>query len=317
MDAPEAGSPIEALRKRISLTDVLKGAKRLGHKDVVTFSNLRNEVRRLFLYPELSMGVKCKVLPELDAVLKGLRRGELTVFTGQTGVGKTTFLSHLSLEYAKQGIPTLWGSFEIKNARLVQKMMNQLAEKDLSKTPGEYERWADKFSMLPIQFLDFHSSTKIERVIQALHHAAYTDDVFHIIIDNLQFMLSCENSYIDKWSAQDKVVSALRKFATESNVHITLVAHPKKDEDEILTIQSVYGSAKITQEADNVMGIQKAGEYKYLQIWKNREDGTLGKVPYKMDADSKNIVPLDKSERDEWEEELNKKEKAHRNSYRP
>lgn len=42
-------------------------------------------------------------------------------------------------------------------------------------------------------------------------------------------------------------------MATNNDIHLTLVIHPKKvDESEDLTIASVFGSAKATQEADNV-----------------------------------------------------------------
>jgi hypothetical protein len=42
-----------------------------------------------------------------------------------TGSGKTTLLSQLGLDFAQQGRPTLWGSFEVKNERLMGKMMQQ------------------------------------------------------------------------------------------------------------------------------------------------------------------------------------------------
>lgn len=48
-----------------------------------------------------------------------------------------------------------------------------------------------------------------------------------------------------------------RKFATERNVHIALVIHPRKeDEGHKLTTSSIFGSAKATQEADLVIILQ-------------------------------------------------------------
>lgn len=36
---------------------------------------------------------------------------ELTIMSGPTGSGKTSFLSQLSLDLCKQGHTVLWGSF--------------------------------------------------------------------------------------------------------------------------------------------------------------------------------------------------------------
>ena len=40
----------------------------------------------------------------MNNLLKGHRRGELTVFTGPTGSGKTTFISDYSLDLCMQGV---------------------------------------------------------------------------------------------------------------------------------------------------------------------------------------------------------------------
>jgi twinkle protein len=51
----------------------------------------------------LSTGLQCRSFPKLMSILKGIRRGEMTILTGPTGVGKTTFLSQLSLDAAQEG----------------------------------------------------------------------------------------------------------------------------------------------------------------------------------------------------------------------
>jgi hypothetical protein len=52
-------------------------------------------------------------------------------------------------------------------------------------------------------------------------------------------------------------VHKLRMFATDRGVHITLVIHPRKeDESTLLTLSSVFGTGKATQEADNVIILQ-------------------------------------------------------------
>ena len=43
------------------------------------------------------------LLPDLNRILKGHRRGELSVLTGPTGAGKTSLLCALSLDLAMKG----------------------------------------------------------------------------------------------------------------------------------------------------------------------------------------------------------------------
>lgn len=121
-----------------------------------------------------------------------------------------------------------------------------------------------------------------------LHKTVYVNDVQHIILDNMQFMISRTNrrrggdsgnsSTFDKFDVQDVAVEKFRKFATDRDVHITLVVHPRKQQESVkLSIDSIYGSAKATQEADTVMILQvEPGGKKYVEVKKNRFNGDLG-----------------------------------------
>lgn len=104
----------------------------------------------------------------------------------------------------------------------------------------------------------------------------YANDVEHIILDNLQFMLSRNGAggakkNWDKFDVQDDALEKFRKFATERNVHVTLVIHPRKeDENQKLSMSSIFGSAKMTQEADLVIILQQHAQRKSLEVKKNR-----------------------------------------------
>ncbi|RCI00746.1 hypothetical protein CU098_004081 [Rhizopus stolonifer] len=280
----------DALMQHKDLKDILTKAKEFKHDQIVDFNELREDIYNEVLHPEQTRGIQSKDLPSLNQILKGHRPGELTILTGPTGSGKTTIMSQLSLDYCKSGVPTLWGSFEILNKRLAKKMLYQFAEKDLSKSPEDFDQMADQFEQLPLYFLKFFSSTAIKDVLKACHHAVYAYDIRHIILDNLQFMLSQQATHsLDKWELQDHAIAEIRRFATQQDVHITLVVHPRKDSggQEELDIHSIFGSAKVSQEADNVVIIQKTRHDKrYLDIKKNRFDGTLGSIPYIFDKDT-------------------------------
>ena len=131
-----------------------------------------------------------------------------------------------------------------------------------------------------------------------------------------------------RFELQDRAVHLFRAFATSRNVHITLVIHPRKEEEGLpLSTRcgacsppplppayprcavscrsmgfkrstaashagagpahsSVFGTAKATQEADNVIILQRGRRWRYLAVRKNRVDGELGMVPYRYDKAS-------------------------------
>lgn len=66
----------------------------------------------------------------------------------------------------------------------------------------------------------------------------YTNDVQHIILDNLQFMIGTGyDSNFNKFDIQDHIIGELRKFATNFNCHVTLVIHPRKVRVSVMSFQ--------------------------------------------------------------------------------
>jgi twinkle protein len=123
-------APFLAMQQDMNFSKILSGAQLMEHKAITTFSKLREEV-----FSELShqekvalnhldpcifynrpvltdliydivkvAGVKWTRYPYLTKLLKGHRRGELTILTGSTGSGKTTFMSEYSLDLCAQGV---------------------------------------------------------------------------------------------------------------------------------------------------------------------------------------------------------------------
>jgi twinkle protein len=121
----------DGLKRGLDLGEIIDGAKVLPHKQIVTFDEVREEIYRELANPQQVAGVQSSSLPGLNSLLKGHRKGELTILTGPTGVGKTTLLTQLSLDFCEQGVNTLWGSFEIKLTRLCKTMMKQHAGRSL------------------------------------------------------------------------------------------------------------------------------------------------------------------------------------------
>jgi len=293
----------EALLLQKDLNKLLDEATRVRHERIITFDTFKGEIFNEF-YGKSSevQGIQSRYLPKYNEILKGVRKGELTVFTGPTGVGKTTILGQLTLDFCEQGLRTLWGSFEVRNHRLVSSMMCQMGGRDLRVSKEHFDLYADRFQQLPMYFMNFFGSTSVDQVISAMDYAVYVFDVQHIVIDNLQFMVSGQGRGYDKFEIQDRAIETFRHFASERNVHVSLVIHPRKESDKaVLGISSVFGTAKATQEADNVVILQRGPMYRSLTVKKNRFDGTLGEIPYAFMRDSKRIMQLSDAEMEELE----------------
>lgn len=291
---PNANIPsaMNAFENSENLVSMLSDARPLHVEDVTSFKSLRAEVMSELSNIGKVEGIKWRCFPQLNNLLKGFRRGELTVLSGSTGSGKTTLMSQYSLDLAEQGVNTLWGSFEIPNHRLARTLLTQLAGLPLHDHMGRFDEFADKLEKLPMYFMKLHGQHSLEKVMQVLEHAQYVYDIGHVIIDTVQFMMgvSEDSSGVDRFWRQDNIIAAFRSFATLHNCHVTLVIHPRKERPgEHLGLNSVFGGAKATQEADNVLMLQDYRESKgglFLKILKNRFCGEVGRVPLEFNKES-------------------------------
>ena len=281
-----------------AILKMLATAKGPSHEKVQSWVDLKDSVLQYLSQPpgaSRADGTPTPSLPTLTKIVKGFRRGELVIFTGPTGGGKTTLLSQLSIDWAQQQMPTLWGSFEIRNERLLHKMLVQSHKHGEIRglNPTQLEEIANNFGKLPLQFMNFHGSSDLDQVLEAMRFAVYKHDIEHIIIDNLQFMMPRLNggnngnnngvrmlaNGFERFDMQDIAIDRFRQFASEQDVNVTLVIHPRKEDDKIpLGLSSIFGTAKATQEADVVLILQRVQGQTYLEVKKNRYDGCTGKI---------------------------------------
>ncbi|GMT05372.1 hypothetical protein PENTCL1PPCAC_27546, partial [Pristionchus entomophagus] len=244
--------------------------------------------------PRLQGMAQWKRFDALNRYLVGFRSGELTVLTGATGVGKTTFLCEYALDLFSQGVRTLFCSFEMSDEHILRWMLVQYAGLPLHRVENHHlvEEWLDRFertkgSLTLMKKHEFRDKS-IKEIFEAIKNHVISNGTQHVVIDNLQFLvgMSLVNddgaTSIDRYNAQDRLVGMLRRLATDYGVHVTLVVHPRKtDSDADLDVQHFGGSARVTQEADNVIAIQKRRDdvtrkpRKFLYILKNRYTGRI------------------------------------------
>ena len=140
-------------------------ARTCSHEYITTFESLRENVFLELTNHDEVCGVQWKRFDGFNDNLKGFRRGELTVFTGRTGAGKTTFLSEYSLDLCAQNVTTLWGSFEVNNVRLAKMQLQQFSGMNLEDNIEQFNKWADRFQKLPMYYLTFHGAHDVSMMI--------------------------------------------------------------------------------------------------------------------------------------------------------
>ena len=77
----------EALLRNYDLEQMIRDARLLPHHRIITFSAVRSQVLEEIMNPNKYAGIQVSSLPILNGIIKGFRRGEMTVVTGPTGSG--------------------------------------------------------------------------------------------------------------------------------------------------------------------------------------------------------------------------------------
>lgn len=106
-----------------------------------------------------------------------------------------------------------------------------------------------------------------------------------------------DESNLGFWRAQSAFTGRLVSFAKRLDVHVHLVAHPRKTEGRRLEADDVGGSSDITNRADNVFKVERVPEEReqelgyssLLTILKNREFGARARIKLEYNEPSRRL----------------------------
>lgn len=266
-------------------------------------------------------------IPELDREIGGFVGGELSVWTGKRGEGKSTLLGQILLDAVNQGHRVCAYSGELPKEQFKLGLLQQAAgylhvtRREDARSGRVYydvdpavipriDAWWDKCLFLTdIQRKDAHDEDNILRLFEYANRR-YGCDTF--LVDNIMTAELKEEVSVGFWRAQSVFAGRLVAFAKRLNVHVHLVAHPRKTGDkQLIEADDVGGSVDITNRADNVFAVQRVPEDKVqslgystlLRIIKNREFGARGNIHLDYNEASRRLYPAGKSpaKRYSWE----------------
>lgn len=184
-----------------------------------------------------------------------LRPAEISVWAGVNSHGKSIALSNVAVDGVAQGERFCIASMEMKPRKLGRKMYQQICGHD---NPTEAE------AQMTLQFLGDHiwlfeayGTTKSTKILEIFDYARRRYGVTQFIVDSLAKCGFGEDDY----NGQKGFVDKLMEFAGKHNVHVHLVVHMRKREDEskIPGKMDIKGTGAISDMVDNV-----------FIIWRNK-----------------------------------------------
>lgn len=200
------------------------------------------------------------------------RPGELTVWTGFNGHGKSLLLSQVQLGLMGQGERFIVFSGEMTPEYLLKRMTKQAT--GLDRPTGPYIDAVGEWLRDRCFIFNQSGSATIKRLLEVFAYAQKRYGVSHCVIDSLM-MTDVPEDGPGAMTAQKEAIRSLCDFGKRSGVHVHLVAHPRKGKDESAGPgkMDVAGSGKITDGADNV-----------FTVWRAQKDEAEAYDPEKPDA---------------------------------
>jgi len=210
------------------------------------------------------------------------RPGEVTVWTGINGHGKSLMLNQVLIGLGEQG-----ERFCVFSGEMVPKQQGRRMAKQLTGLDRPSPQFLDAAgSWVDGKFWLFNlaGSASIDRLIEVFTYGFKRYGIRHFVIDSLM-MTDVPDDGKGALSAQKAAMGKLANFARKYLVHVHLVAHPRKSENEAKAPgkMDVSGSGHLTNAADNVFSVWSArkedGEDPdtpdaYLELHKQRNGET-------------------------------------------
>ena len=247
----------------------------------------------------------------------GFNRGELNIFAGGSGAGKSLFLANIGVNMAEKGMNVMYLTLELAESLVsmrIDSMLTGISTRDIFKQIDDVEikvrMIGKKSGALQVKYMPSGKTANDIRSYIKEYEIKSGKKVDVLLIDYLDLLMpasmkvSAENLYI-----KDKYVSEeLRNLAMELNtVFVTAAQLNRGAVEEIEFDHShISGGLSKIQTADNVFGIftsramRERGRYQ-IQLMKTRNSSGVGqKIDLGFDVDTLRIIDCDQDGDDEY-----------------
>jgi replicative DNA helicase len=245
----------------------------------------------------------------------GFNRGELNIFAGGSGAGKSLFLANLGVNFALQGLNVVYLTLELSEALVsmrIDSMVTGISTreifKDLDTLEMKVKMIGKKSGMLQVKYMPSGKTTNDVRAYLKEYEIKCGKRVDVLLLDYMDLLMpigkkiSAENLFV-----KDKYVSEeLRNLAMEKKcVFVTAAQLNRGAVEEVEYDHShISGGLSKIQTADNVIGIftsramRERGRYQ-LQLMKTRSSSGVGmKIDLEFNIETLKITDLPEDEQE-------------------
>ena len=297
-----------------TVEDKIKEAVRIGlTKDLGTDYFIDPKSRLLKLKD--SNGTISTGWKSLDKRLYGgFNRGELNIFAGNSGAGKSLFLQNLAINWVEQGLNVVYFTFELSeelSAMRVDAMTTGVPTNEIFKNIEKVElevrmKKQKGYGHFQIKYMPSGSNTNDIRsyVKEYTIQTGVAPDVILVDYLDLMFPVNKKISPADMFIKDKFVSEELRNFAVEQQIVLVTASQLNRGAIEQVEFDQSHiagGISKINT-ADNLIGIftsramRERGRYQ-IQLIKTRSSGGVGsKIDLAFDIDKLRITDLDEDE---------------------
>ena len=254
--------------------------------------------------------------PGLDRKLfGGMNRGELNIFAGGSGAGKSLFLANLGVNWALQGLNVVYLTLELSEELVsmrIDAMLTGIATKEIFRDIDDVEMKVKiigkKSGAMQIKYMPSGKTCNDLRAYLKEFEIKTSRKVDVLLVDYLDLLMpiSKKISPADLFIKDKYVSEELRNLAVERQCILVTASQLNRGAVEEVEFDHshISGGLSKIQTADNVFGIftsramRERGRYQ-IQLMKTRSSSGVGqKVDLEFNLESLKITDLPEDEQE-------------------
>lgn len=243
----------------------------------------------------------------------GMNRGELNIFAGGSGAGKSLFLANLGVNWALAGLNVLYLTLELSEELVsmrIDSMITEIPSREIFKSLDDVEMKVKmigkKSGTIQVKYMPSGKNVNDLRSYVKEYEIKFGRKIDILLVDYLDLLMpiSKKISPADLFIKDKYVSEELRNLAVEKNfILVTASQLNRASVEEVEFDHShISGGLSKIQTADNVFGIftsramRERGRYQ-LQLMKTRSSSGVGqKLDLEFNIDNLRITDLEEED---------------------